>query len=220
MFVCKFVQVDRMFDAIVGFFRRIFGFSSKRKEISLGLYGSPNVGKTTLANAICLDLLGEPMGKVSPVPHETRLVQKKEKLVMKMNGYSLSMNLLDMPGIAIKVDYRDFLQYGVSVEEAQARAKEATRGIIEAVKFMSNVDAALVVIDATSDPYSQINATILGNLEAKDIPIVIVANKMDLPEARAELIRDAFPQYPVVEISAATGQNIEAVYEAIANRMN
>jgi len=208
-----------MFEKILNFFRRIFGFGSKRKEITLGLYGSPNVGKTTLANTICLDLLGEPMGKVSIVPHETRVVQRKEKISMNIKGYTISMNLLDMPGIAVKVDYRDFLQYGIPVEEAQARAKEATRGIIEAVRFMSNVDAALVVLDATTDPYSQVNATILGNLEAKDIPIVIVANKMDLADARPELIHDAFPQYPVVEISAATGKNIEELYGTIATKI-
>ncbi|MBM3229897.1 GTP-binding protein [Candidatus Parvarchaeota archaeon] len=208
-----------MIGKIIGFIKKLFGFGSRKKDLAIGFYGSPNVGKTTLANTICLDLLGEPMGKVSVVPHETRAIHKKERVTLKMNGYILSMNLLDMPGIAVKVDYRDFLNYGLSVQQAQARAKEATRGIIEAVRFMNNVDAALVVLDATQDPYSQVNATILGNLEAKDIPIVIVANKMDLVEAKPELIRDAFPQYPVIEISAATGQNIEELYEAIATKI-
>ena len=110
----------------------------RKKEMVLGIYGSPNVGKTTLANRICVDLIGEPMGAVSPVPHETRAVQKKEHVVLKLKGYTLTMNLLDMPGIAVKVDYHDFLEYGIGKEEAQKRAREATRGVVEAVRHLVN----------------------------------------------------------------------------------
>ena len=37
---------------------------NKKKDIKLGLYGPPNGGKTTLANRICKDWLGEDMGEV------------------------------------------------------------------------------------------------------------------------------------------------------------
>jgi GTPase Era involved in 16S rRNA processing len=33
-------------------------FFQKKKEISLGLYGPPNAGKSTLANAVIKDILG------------------------------------------------------------------------------------------------------------------------------------------------------------------
>ncbi|HDM05685.1 MAG TPA: GTP-binding protein, partial [Candidatus Aenigmarchaeota archaeon] len=49
-----------------------------RKEINLGIYGCTNVGKTTLANRIAMDWIGEEVGKVSRIPHETRSVQRKE----------------------------------------------------------------------------------------------------------------------------------------------
>ena len=188
----------------------------KKKSVVLGIYGSPNVGKTTLANRICVDLAGEPMGAVSPIPHETRMVHKKDKVTLRLHGYTLTMSLLDMPGIAVKVDYRDFLEYGFSKEEAQKRAREATRGVVDAVRHMDRVDAALFIIDATEDPYNQVNVTLLGNLEARNIPLIIVANKIDLPGANTSRIREAFPDYPVVEVSATTGENMEKLYDEIA----
>ena len=192
----------------------------KKKEVSLGIYGSPNAGKTTLANRICVELAGEPMGAVSPVPHETRSVQKKDNITLKLHGFSLTMSLLDMPGIAVKVDYRDFLEYGLSKEDAQKRAREATRGVVEAVRHMDKVDAALVMIDATEDPYAQVNITIMGNIEARNIPVIVVANKIDLPTANIRKVKEAFPGYDFVEVSAMTGENLGRLYREIAQKLS
>lgn len=198
---------------ILGWFKSIFG---KKKTIRLGLYGPPNAGKTTLANKISFDWTGSLVGKVSEIPHETREVQKKEKVIVKTGNKKIEMNLLDMPGIATKVDFEEFLKYGMSEEEAQSRAKEATKGVIEAIKWLEKVDTALVVLDSTLDPYTQVNITIIGNLEARNIPIIIVANKTDLKEAETERVRNAFPQHPVVEISAKEGINMDELYKTIA----
>lgn len=198
---------------LLGWFKGMFG---KRKIIRLGLYGPPNAGKTTLANKISMDWTGEPVGTVSEIPHETREVQKKERVVIQTRGRKIVMNLLDMPGIATKIDFEDFLQHGLTVEEAQKRAKEATKGVIEAIKWLENVDTALVIMDSTKDPYTQVNITIIGNLEARGIPVIIVANKIDLPEAKPEQIQEAFPQHPIVRISGLKGKNLEDLYEAVA----
>ena len=70
-----------MIKIIKNFIRRmIFQIFKKRGSIKLGLYGPPNAGKTTLANRITKDWLGEEMGKVSKIPHETRSVSVKEKI--------------------------------------------------------------------------------------------------------------------------------------------
>ncbi|MCX6777714.1 MAG: Era-like GTP-binding protein [Candidatus Micrarchaeota archaeon] len=191
----------------------------RKKSVSLGLYGSPNTGKTTLANKICMDFIGEPMGAVSEIPHETRTVQKKEKVRLRSNGRSIEMNLLDMPGIASKVDYRDFVSYGLHAKKAKQRAKEATRGIIEAIKWLENVDAALVVMDATQDPYTQVNLTILGNLEARHIPVILVANKIDKKGASHKRVQEAFPQYATVGVSALNGSNMDELYKVLTERM-
>ncbi len=194
-------------------FNTIFG---KRKTIRLGLYGPPNSGKTTLANKISVDWTGEPVGTVSEIPHETREVQRKEHIVVECDGRKVEMNLLDMPGIATKIDFEEFVKFGLSRAEAQKRAKEATKGIIEAIKWLENVDTALVVMDSSQDPYTQVNITIIGNLEARDIPVIIVANKIDLPDADPQRIREAFPQHPVVEVSGLRGDHIDNLYRAIA----
>jgi GTP-binding protein Era len=198
---------------IIDFLRKLF---FRRKKVKLGFYGSTNVGKTTLANRIAVDLIGEAVGPVSPIPHETRTVLQKEHVELKTGGYSLMMDILDMPGIAVKVDFRDFMEYGLGKKEAQSRAREATRGIVEAIKWLENVDAALVVMDSCEEPYNQINITLLGNLEAKSIPFIIIANKIDLPGANPRRVREVFPNYPVVEVSAATGENMEKLYDELA----
>ena len=55
----------------------------KKKHMKLGLYGPPNGGKTTLANRICQDWLGEDLGTVNRIPHETREIQIKEKVIIE-----------------------------------------------------------------------------------------------------------------------------------------
>jgi len=202
-----------MFDGFLDWFLKILG---SRRDIRLGIYGASNAGKTTLANKISMDFTGEPMGKVSEVPHETRTVQKKEKVEIKHNKKKIMINLLDMPGIATKIDYKEFYKYGIKGKAAKRRAKEATDGVIEAIRWLSNVDTVLAVMDSTQDPLNQVNITLLGNLEARKIPVIIVANKVDRKKAKPEAIREAFPQYHVVEISALKGKNMNGLYEAIS----
>jgi hypothetical protein len=163
-----------------------------------------------------MDFTGSPVGKVSEIPHETRAVQKKEKVEIKHNKKKIMINLLDMPGIATKIDYKDFYKFGIRGKAAKRRAKEATDGVIEAIRWLSNVDTVLAVMDSTQDPLNQVNITLLGNLEARKIPVIIVANKIDRKKAKPEDIREAFPQYPVVEISALKGKNMNDLYGAIS----
>ncbi|MCX6709961.1 MAG: Era-like GTP-binding protein [Candidatus Woesearchaeota archaeon] len=200
------------------FFRNIF---KKKKHLKIGIYGPPNGGKTTLANRICQDWLGEDLGKVSSIAHETREIQIKEQVTIKSGSKELSFNLVDTPGIATKIDYEDFMKAGMSEKDSKERAKEATKGVIDSIKWLDNMDVVIVVLDGTKDPYSQVNITIIGNLEARKIPVLIVANKVDLKKADIKKVQGAFPQYKIVGISAKFGDNIEEFYKAlfeIANR--
>lgn len=207
--VVAFSFVKRIFDQ----FFKDFG---KKKDLKLGLYGPPNSGKTTLANKICLDWVGEELGTVSPLAHETREIQIKEQISLKnKNGKELLFNLVDTPGIATKIDYEEFLKAGMSENKAKKRAREATKGVIDAIKWLDEMDAVLVVLDATQDPYSQVNVTIIGNLQAREIPVLIVANKVDLKRANMKKVQAAFPQYEVIGISAKYGKNVKELYEEV-----
>jgi len=201
---------------IKNFFKRMFSeIFEKKRNVSLGFYGPPNAGKTSLANKICKDWTGEEIGKVSRIPHETRKVQFKEQVNIKYKDKNLTFKLVDTPGIATKIDYEDFMKFKIKKKDAQKRAKEATHGIIESIEWLDDVDAVVIVIDATENPYSQVNITIIGNLVARKIPVLIVANKIDLKTADLKKVESAFPEYDVVGISAKYGTNMEEFYESL-----
>src|SRR3989344_6148305 len=196
-------------------FIKLFGIYRNRKEIKLGYYGPPNVGKTSLANRICKDFTGSEIGSVSKIPHETRNVQFKEKVEISYKGKKMIFKLIDTPGIATKIDYEDFLKYKMNKKEAKIRAKEATQGVVDSIKWLDDMDVVVIVLDATENPYNQVNLTIIGNLVARKIPVLIVANKIDLRKASLKKIEEAFPEYDVIGISAKYGKNLDDFYEAI-----
>ncbi|BDZ71803.1 Era-like GTP-binding protein [Methanobacterium petrolearium] len=203
------------------FFRDIFNkLIGKEKKLKIGFYGHPNSGKTTLANRMTKDWIGKSLGLVSEIPHETRKVYRQERVSLNYDGVELDFDIIDTPGIATKIDYKNFLEYGLSKEEAKERAKEATKGIIEAIKWLDDVTGVLLVVDSTKDPLTQANITIIGNLEARNIPFVVVANKVDLPESNTGRILSVFPQHKVVGISALNGDNIDELYQAMVEKFN
>ncbi|MCK4938565.1 MAG: GTP-binding protein, partial [Methanosarcinales archaeon] len=180
-----------------------------KKVARIGIYGPPNAGKTTLANRIIRDWTGDAMGAVSEIPHETRRARRREGVTIESNGSKVSLDIVDTPGLATKIDFHEFMSHGLEEEEAKRRAKEATEGIIEAVKWLEDLDGIILVMDATEDPFTQVNVTVIGNMEARNLPLLIAANKIDLPESSPARIRSAFPQHPMVPISALDGQNID-----------
>jgi small GTP-binding protein len=205
-----------MLRIIKSFSKRVLGsLFKKRENIKLGFYGPPNAGKTSLANRICKDWTGEEIGSVSNVPHETRHVQFKEKVEIEYKGKKLMLKIVDTPGIATKVDYEEFLSFGLKKGEAKKRAKEATQGIIDSIQWLDDMNAVVVVLDSTENPFSQVNVTIIGNLIARKIPVLVVANKIDLKKSDIKKFESAFPEYEVVGISAKDGLNMEEFYEAL-----
>ncbi|MBT4651219.1 GTP-binding protein [Candidatus Woesearchaeota archaeon] len=195
------------------FLRNLF---KRKSHVKLGLYGPPNGGKSTLANKICEDWLGESMSSVSHIAHETREIVIKEQISIKnKKGKELSFSLVDTPGIATRIDYEDFIKRGMKNTMAKKRAKEATKGVIDSIKWLDTMEAVVVVLDSTQDPYSQVNITIMGNLVARDIPVLIAANKVDLKRSNMDRIKAAFPQYNVVGISAKYGKNVDEFYEEL-----
>ena len=198
----------------MGILAKIFS-RSRKSQLTIGILGAPNAGKTTLANRISSECgNGTPLGVVSPVPHETRDVVALEHCNISDQSGSLDLTVVDTPGIATSVDYREFQAYGLSRQESIDRAREATRGVIKAIQSLDKLDAAIVVVDAARAPFDQINWTVLGNLEARNIPLIIAANKTDLPDADTTLVEATF-QSEIIPISAKEGTGLDELYSSI-----
>ncbi len=220
----------------------------RKATAKIGIYGPPNAGKTTLANRIIHTFVdeNEDIGTPTEIPHETRRAVRRAGVVIDLksklaqNPYlsavtnpsssltseltpgeakaKLKLDIVDTPGLATKIDFHDFLAFGLDEQEAKRRAKEATEGVIEAIKWLDDIDGVLLLMDATQDPYTQTNIVIIGNLEARGIPVIIAANKIDLVEASPQRIADAFPQHTVVPISALKGENMDDLYREMAKK--
>ena len=221
----------------IGILSRLIRALFKNKTVKIGIYGPPNAGKTTLANRIIHTFVDEreDIGVSTEVPHETRravrrggiIINLKDKLVQNSNPDfnsnselkskkkrgKLKLDVVDTPGLAMKIDFHEFLVYGLEEEEAKKRAKEATEGVIEAIKWLDDIDGVVLLMDSTEDPYTQTNIIIIGNMEARGTPIIIAANKVDLPDSTPQRIIDAFPQHSVIPVSALKGDNMEDLYE-------
>lgn len=200
------------------FLRNLFAKLFSKKRSRVGIYGPPNAGKTTLANRIVRDVTGEALGPASEIPHETRRARRKEGIEISAgSGSKLKIDIVDTPGVTTKIDYHEFLEYGMEEGEAINRAREATEGVAEAMHWLrEDIDGVVYVLDSTQDPFMHVNIMMVGIIEARKLPVIIVANKIDLPDAAPQRIKSAFPQHPVVEISGLEGNNMDALYAKMA----
>jgi hypothetical protein len=201
-------------------FSRFLRAFFKKGRTRIGIYGPPNAGKTTLANRIVRDWTGDALGPVSEIPHETRRARRREGVtISNTNGESITIDIVDTPGVTTKIDYHEFTEYGLEKEDAVTRAREATEGVAEAMHWLrEDIDGVIYMLDATLDPFAQVNIMMVGIIESRDLPVLIVANKIDLPDAAPARIKSAFPQHPVISISGQEGTNVDALYEMMIER--
>ena len=234
------MKSKRRWKSILTRLRRALSF--RKGTAKIGIYGPPNAGKTTLTNRIIHTFVdeNEDVGLATEVPHETRRAVRREGVIIDLKAKSLEnpnpdlnsgpevkpkrgkaklkLDVVDTPGLATKIDFHEFLAYGLEEDEAKRRAKEATEGVIEAIKWLDDIDGVVLLMDSTEDPYTQTNIIIIGNMEARGIPIIIAANKVDLVDATPQRIANAFPQHSVIPISALKGENMLDLYEEMARR--
>ncbi len=213
IFYQTFGRIKKKFSS---FLSRFF----KKKRTRIGIYGPPNAGKTTLANRIARDWTGDAVGPVSEIPHETRRARRKEDIIISgANGATLTIDIVDTPGVTTRIDYHEFLEFGLDKDEAVIRAREATEGVAEAMHWLrEDIDGVIYMLDSTLDPFMQVNIMMVGIIESRKLPVLIVASKIDLPQAAPARIRSAFPQHPVIAVSGLDGKNVEELYETMIER--
>ena len=115
----------------------------RKRTCRIGIYGPPNAGKTTLANRIVRDWTGDAVGPVSEVPHETRRVRRKQDITITgQNGHSITFDIVDTPGVTTKIDYNEFIEYGLRRRGGQT-GTEATEGVARRCTGSVRISTAL-----------------------------------------------------------------------------
>lgn len=165
-------------------------------------------GKSTLA-----DRLLEATGTVAERDMQAQLmdtmdIERERGITIKLNsarmnytakdGKDYILNLIDTPG---HVDF----SYEVS-------------------RSLAACEGALLIVDATQGVEAQTLANVFLAIE-QDLEIIPVINKIDLPSANVEAVKQEIEEVLGIDssiaipVSAKTGENIEEVLEAIVNFM-
>lgn len=168
------------------------------QPLRLVIVGRPNVGKSSLVNAI----LGEERVIVSPIPHTTR---EPQDTLLKYKNQDIV--LVDTAGIR-KAQKKESLE-----EQAMERNE----------RVIQNADVAALVFDVTEDPTTW-DRHLAGMLQESDKGLLLVANKWDLVAGKQtataikyeQMIRQLFPFLswaPMVFVSAKKSQRAVALLD-------
>jgi len=159
-----------------------------REGPAVVLAGRPNVGKSSLLNA----LMREERAIVSPIPGTTRDIVSGE---VELAGFRF--RLLDTAGLHVSDDPVE----SIGVDRARRALHEA--------------DLVLFVLDGSS-PLTEVDRDIASFLTSLSVPVVVIINKADLPlQVDQRQTEDLISKAPVFFVSAATGEGIEAVEEYV-----
>ncbi|WNG27008.1 ribosome biogenesis GTPase Der [Cystobacter fuscus] len=170
----------------------------EERPIRIAIIGRPNVGKSTLVNA----LLKEKRVVASEVPGTTR-----DPIDSELKYKDRQVILTDTAGIRRKKTIAHRLE---------------KFSVVAALKSMERSDVAVLLMDATEPAVDQ-DAKLAGLAEEKGRALVIVVNKWDListDQRKQEIFREElkyalkFVHYaPIVFTSALTGSKVEKVLE-------
>ena len=153
----------------------------------VAVMGRPNVGKSTLVNA----LLKQKIAAVSPRPQTTR---KRQMGILTLED--AQMIFVDTPGV-----HRPRHKLGENMNQ-------------EAIKTLQESDLVLFMVDASQEPNpeDQMLANLLGKLK-RSIPVLLLLNKDDLPDetalaAHTTAYQELAPHARPLAISATRGDNL------------
>jgi GTP-binding protein len=168
--------------------------AGSRGVIKVAIVGKPNVGKSTLLNA----MVGEERVIVDEIPGTTR-----DAIDTELEFQAQRILLIDTAGIK----RRGKIEVGVE-----------KYSVIRSIEAIERADIALLVLDANA-PIAAQDAHVGGFIQQAAKGIIIVANKWDLTyslnkEQYIRYIRSEFrffPYAPVLFTSAKTGEGIEEI---------
>ena len=170
------------------------------REIAVAIIGRPNVGKSSLLNA----LVGFERAIVSDVAGTTR-----DALDARVEIGGRAFRIVDTAGIRRK---------------GKTEQGPEVLSVVAARKRIDQCDVALVVFDAAEGPTSQ-DSTVASYAVEKGKGIVLVANKWDLAasgKAAEEFRRDVHDKFPfarfapILLVSAKTGRGVAKLPKEIA----
>jgi GTP-binding protein len=169
-----------------------------KKNLRVAIVGKPNVGKSSLINAI----LGYERVIVSPTPHTTREPQDTE---LEYNGENII--LVDTAGISRQGHKSEGLEkYGMQ----------------KSLAALKHSDIALFVIDI-SEPITHQDAKIIDEIVERKVSFIIIANKWDKIKDRdtkkfTNFIYTKFPfadYVPIQFVSASSGMKVNKILDQI-----
>ena len=168
--------------------------STKFHSGFIAIVGRPNVGKSTLMNA----MIGEKIAIVSDRPQTTR-----NRIMGVLTDKEWQMVFLDTPGI----------------HDPRTRLGEY---MMQSVRdAMDGMDGMLVILDATS--VGQRDRQIVHDMSSKKTPKVLVLNKIDLlaPERLLGIIDSLKTESfdAIIPISAKTGDGLSQLKEHLVSML-
>ncbi|MBN3035882.1 MAG: GTPase Era [Bacteroidales bacterium] len=156
----------------------------------VNIFGNPNVGKSTLMNA----LLGEKLSVITPKTQTTR-----HRILGILSGETYQIVFSDLPGV-IKPHYK---------------LQERMMGFVS--QAFEDADVFLLMTEPGQTFFGE---SIVERIRSTGIPVIVLVNKVDtIPQAEAQKLithwSGLFRESPVIPVSALLGFNLDAVRDRI-----
>jgi GTPase len=157
----------------------------------VNILGNPNVGKSTIMNA----LVGEKLSIISPKAQTTR-----HRIMGIVNGEDFQIVYSDTPGI---------LNPRYKLQETMMNSVNSA---------LEDADLILYITDVTEPPAG--SGEYSERIRGSGVPVIIAVNKIDLTNQDdlgkiVESWHEAFPQSPVIPLSALNNFNLDTLLNAI-----
>lgn len=161
----------------------------------VNILGNPNVGKSTIMNA----LVGEKLSIITSKAQTTR-----HRIMGIVNGEDFQIVYSDTPGIL----------------RPQYKLQETMMNFVNSALY--DADMILYVTDVTERTAEE--GEYIDKIKESGIPVIIGINKIDLTtqddlEKIVESWHIAFPESPVIPISALKNFNLESLLNAILAKL-